>query len=44
MLLYSNADGNKILWPLVVGKSENPRYMKGVKHYTCIYKVYKMDG
>jgi hypothetical protein len=41
VLLCCNADGSEKLRPLVVGKSEKPQCMKGVKHYLCNYKASK---
>jgi hypothetical protein len=41
MLLCCNADCSEKLRPLVVGKFEKPRCMKGVKHYPCNYKASK---
>jgi hypothetical protein len=41
VLLCCNADGSEKLRPLVVGKFEKPRCMKGVKHYLCDYKASK---
>jgi hypothetical protein len=35
VLLCCNADGSEKLLPLIVGKFEKPRCMKGVKHYPC---------
>lgn len=41
VLLCCNADGSEKLKPLVVGKFEKPRCMKGITHLPCEYRANK---